>query len=67
MSIKNEDRNQFRFDVDCHSDTDGYKKVQWMMDQNLPWATWLFTAYAIWLNDDEQGRKVAVQFRLTFD
>ncbi len=49
----NEDRDQYRFDIDRRSETDGYDKVQWMLEQDLPWGKWRFTARAIWINADQ--------------
>ena len=71
MNIKNTeinnykcDREQYRFDVDRKSMTDGYDKVRWMLEQDLEWGKWRFTAYAIWINADEID--IIVLFKLTF-
>ncbi|MEI6559265.1 MAG: hypothetical protein WCO00_12740 [Rhodospirillaceae bacterium] len=60
----NADRNQFRFDIVRESDDNGYEKVRWMIDREIPWRTWRFTAYAIWINSDQIDTIVA--FKLTF-
>ena len=66
MKYKYEDRNQFRFPIDRHSPTDGYEKVRFLLDLDLPWGTWRFTAHAIWINNDEPGRDAAMHFRLRY-
>jgi len=60
----NDSRNQYRFDIDRKSRSDGYEKVRWMLDQDLPWGTWRFTAYAVWINADQFD--AIVLFKLTF-
>ena len=60
----NKKRNQYRFDIDRGSDDDGYDKVQWMLDQGLAWGKWRFTAYAIWINADEED--TILLFKLAF-
>jgi len=60
----NSDRDQYRFDIDRNSETDGYEKVRWMLDQDLEWGTWRFTARAIWINADEAD--TIVLFKLVF-
>ena len=60
----NSRRDQYRFDIDRTSATDGYEKVRWMLEQGLAWGKWRFTAYAIWINADEVD--AILLFKLTF-
>ncbi len=60
------DRNQYRFPIDRNSPSDGYDKVRWLMDQEVPWGLWRFTAHAIWINQGDPGDDLATLYKLTF-
>lgn len=59
-----EQRNQYAFAVDDASETDGYEKVQWLVEQHYPWGTWRFTKKTIWINGDQTN--LITHFKLRF-
>ncbi len=63
----NTKRKQFRFEINRLSANDGYDKIQWLLSQNVPWGTWRFTAHAVWINDDDEGRALAMGYKLQWE